>query len=431
MLLLAGLLLALNAFFVAAEFALVRVRATQLDTLVEQGSGTAKIARHILRHLDAYLSVCQIGITIASLGLGWVGEPAVSDLFEPGFRALGIVDEKMVQNISTTIGFIVISFLHIVVGEQVPKSFGVMKPEGTSQWVALPMRFFYYLFFPALWILNTSSNGLLKLMGIKSMGGGAHGSAVTADELYHITAQSAAEGVLPENQRRLLTNVLEFEDHVVREIMVPRNRVEFLDAHSSVEEALKNIIALGHSRFPVIEGEPDNVVGVLHLKDLLPVVVDQKLNRPIKEFARPVIYVPENLTAQKLLYEFQRQRVHFAVVIDEYGTLSGIVTLEDALEELVGEIQDEFDKEPLPIAPLDNGGFSVDGGLLLQDLIDRLELPDIESDADTVGGYVMEKLQRMPRLGDTVDMHGWQIKVKNMDKLRIGRVEALPPPPRH
>lgn len=167
----------------------------------------------------------------------------------------------------------------------------------------------------------------------------------------------------------------------------------------------------------------------MHLKDLLPVVIEQTRNQTIKQYARPVIYVPENLTAQKLLVEFQRQRVHFAVVIDEYGALSGIVTLEDALEELVGEIQDEFDKEPLPMAPLDNGGYSVDGGLLLQDLISNLELPDMESDADTVGGYVMEKLQRMPRMGDVVDMHGWQLKVKTMDKLRIGRVEVTPPPP--
>jgi len=430
-LLLAAVLLFLNAFFVAAEFALVRVRATQLDALVEQGSSRARVARHIVSQMGVYLAVSQIGITIASLGLGWVGEPAMTALLEPVFKTVGMNDEKLVHTISTTLGFIIISALHIVIGEQVPKNYAIARAEGTSLWLAAPMRGFYILFFPALWLLNVTSNSILRLLGIASKEYSGVGQAVTADELYHITEQSAADGEIPENQRQLLTNVLEFSDHVVREIMVPRGRVKFLDADDTVEQALKLTVDSGHSRFPVVDGGSDNIVGVLHAKDLLPMMLAQKGLQTVRNLARPVIYVPENLPAQKLLFEFQRQRAHFALVIDEYGALSGIVTLEDALEELVGEIQDEFDHEVQPIAPMDNGGYSLDGGLLLQDLLNKLELDELETetDADTVGGYMMEKLQRIPKPGDAVDLHGWQLMVKSMDKLRIGNVEATPPPP--
>ena len=427
MLLLAAFLVLLNGFFVAAEFALVKVRATQLDALIDDGPAGlrphARMARHILRHLDPYLSATQLGITLASLGLGWVGEPAVAHLIEPLLATLGVTEPKAVHSISLVVAFSLISFLHIVVGEIAPKSLAIARAPAVSVAVAWPMRVFYVLFYPAMWLLNGASNALLRWLGIEAIGGG-HGSAVTAEELYHIAEQSAETGAITAGEGQLLTNVLSFSDHVAREIMVPRGRIVFLTAEMGLHTALDVVQRTGFTRLPLMDDNPDEPIGIVHLKDLLPYLAGRQAFPGLVALARKALYVPENMPAQKLLFEFQKRRMHFAFVVDEFGGLSGIVTLEDALEELVGEIHDEFDTVAQPVLRTDTG-FSVEGGVLLQDLLPLLELDTLDSEADTVGGFVMERLSRVPQVGDTVEVPGWLLRVRTMDRLRIGRVEAI------
>lgn len=427
MLLLAAFLVLLNGFFVAAEFALVKVRATQLDALIEEGPAGvrphARLARHILRRLDPYLSATQLGITLASLGLGWVGEPALAHLVEPLLAYMGITDPATIHTVALTIAFTLISFLHIVVGEIAPKSIAIAQAATVSLVVAWPMRVFYIIFYPAMVLLTGASNALLRWMGIEAIGGG-HGSAVGADELYHIAEQSAETGAITRGEGRLLTNVLSFSDHVAREIMVPRGRVVFLSSDQTLEQALEVVQRSGYTRLPLIDESPDEPLGIVHLKDLLVYLSGRKAFPGLVPLVRKALYVPENMPAQKLLVEFQRRRMHFAFVVDEYGGLSGIVTLEDALEELVGEIDDEFDLVSQPIVQTDTG-FSFEGGVLMQDVLPMLEVDELESEADTVGGFLMERLSRVPSVGDTVEIPGWILRVRSMDRLRIGRVEAI------
>lgn len=421
LLLLALALILLNGFFVAAEFALVKVRATQLDTLVAQGKANAVTARAIVRKLDAYLSATQLGITLASLGLGWVGEPAVAVLFEGVFAALDITDPATIHTVSFVLAFTVISFLHIVVGEIAPKSLAIIYPVQTSLVIAWPMRLFYYPFYPFLVVLNWASNRLLRAMGVAQVGD-SHGMAYTTEELVHITAASTAEGIISRNEGQLLTNVLTFSDHVAREIMVPRNRVVWLTNTATLDQALAVAIESGFTRLPVAEATLDNVLGILNTRDLFTRLLEGRTDVPLTRLIRPVFYVPENMPAQRLLLEFQKQHSHLAVVVDEYGGLSGIVTLEDALEELVGEIQDEYDQERQPILATPEG-YSVDAALLLEDLCRVLGLPPVPSDADTVGGYVFEQLNRVAAEGDSVTLTAtWGVRVTEMEKMRIARV---------
>jgi CBS domain containing-hemolysin-like protein len=428
LLLLAVFLILLNGFFVAAEFALVKIRASQLDTLVQKGNSNARLARSIIRNLDPYLSATQLGITLASLGLGWLGEPAVAELLRPLCIWVGIHDEYLIHTLSVTVAFILISFLHIVVGEVAPKSLALARPESVSLFVALPMQAIYLIFYPALLILNRTSSVILRFFGVEPAIG-VHGMAVSREELMHITSDSADTGALNENESKLLSNVLSFSDRVAREIMVPRNKVDYLREDNTIEDALKLAVTTGHSRFPLVRDDLDNVLGLLHMKDLIQNIVEQRPVESLVGLLRKVVYVPENMPAQKLLLEFQKERQHFACVVDEYGGISGIVTIEDALEELVGEIQDEFDKEsPLIVEKEDGSGLVVDGAVLLDDLWKRLHIPEREVDADTVSGFLMEELKRMPQNGDSIELPGWRATILAMDGRRVGKVELIKDP---
>ena len=423
LILLAIFLLLLNGFFVAAEFALVKVRSTQLEPLIQQGHSTAKLTSHIVKNIDPYLSATQLGITFASLGLGWIGEPAVAKLLEQAFAGWTSMTPAVIHSVSFVIAFTVISFLHIVIGEIAPKSFALANPVGTSIFVAWPMKITYYVFYPALILLNGTSNLLLKAFGITPAVG--H-SAISAEELFHMTRESGAIGAIDTNQSELLTNVFSFSDRVASEIMVPHNRVFYVDVEATMDEILEVVLTSGHSRLPLVEGNLDKVIGVLHIKDLLPCISKKTIPNDIRELARTPIFVSEFMPAQKLLIELKQQRTHLAIVVDEYGGTSGVVTIEDVLEELVGDIQDEFDFEDLMIQPTDSG-FILDGSTPLFDAFKALQISNIDSDADTLNGFVMEYLESIPRLNDTIEVEGWQLKVISMNGLRIGQLEALRP----
>jgi len=421
---LAAFLILLNGFFVAAEFALVKVRHTQLRARADEGSRLAKLSLRITERLDPYLSATQLGITLASLGLGWLGEPAVARVLDKVLVWANLsMEETTLHAVSFVISFSLISFLHIVVGEVAPKSLALARPTRTTLFVAWPMRVVYLMFFPALVVLNASSNLLLRMIGVEPIEG--HGMSVSAEELRHIAHHSTSEGTLTEAQGTLLDKVFTFSDRVAREIMVPRNRVIALDADLPFEEAIERAVANPHTRYPIYRTDLDNVIGVLHLKDLAKLMARGEAVSDLQALARDIIYVPETIPAQRLLKEFQARRLHLAIVVDEHGGTSGVITLEDTLEELVGEIQDEFDAEAEQIEEV-SGGYMIDGGLLIAELTSRLDLGPVESDADTVSGFIMEQLGRIAKVGDEVALDGYRLRVAEMERMRIVRVLVRP-----
>lgn len=426
---LAAFLILLNGFFVAAEFALVKVRPTQIEALAEEGSRLAKLTMRILEQLDGYLSATQLGITLASLGLGWLGEPAVARIMDALLAWLGLgLTETTLHAVSFVISFSVISYLHIVVGEVAPKSLALARPTGTALFVAWPMRATYVVFYPALVVLNASSRLLLRMFGVEPIEG--HAMSVTAEELRHIAHHSKAFGTITESQGELFENVFTFSDRVAREIMVARNRMTAIDADLPFEEAVAFATSHPHTRYPLYRGDLDNILGVIHLKDLARVLANKQHIQDLASITRDIVYVPETMPAQRILQEFQTRRLHLAVVVDEHGGTAGIVTLEDTLEELVGEIQDEFDAEESPFEEV-SGGYLIDGALLLHELTSRLGVDEIESDADTVSGYIMECLGRIAEQGDEVPLEEapFLLRVVQMDRMRIVRVLVLPASP--
>ncbi|MEW6637961.1 MAG: hemolysin family protein, partial [Actinomycetota bacterium] len=356
-LLVAIALVALNGFFVAAEFALVRVRESRIVQLEQEGSARAGMVHETLRDLDAYLSVCQVGITVASLGLGWVGEPAVAHLIEPVLASAGIENERIISVVAFALGFGAITYVHLVFGEQAPKYFSIQKAEGVSLWISGPLKLFMFLFRPVVWLVNTSTNFVLKPWGIRL---GEQMETHSEEELRIMISSAAASGELDPEERDYINNVFDFGDTVAREIMVPRPDIEALRSDSSLEELVDAAIFGRYTRYPVYEGDLDHVLGAVHVKDLLRAARDPEAF-DIKKIVRDCLVVPENKPIEEILREFQKRKMQMAIVIDEWGSVEGLITIEDVLEEIVGEIQDEFDEGEATIEEVGGGLYAVDG----------------------------------------------------------------------
>lgn len=420
------LLVFANGFFVAAELALVKVRASQLEVRAAEGNGAARVARQIQQNLPRYLAVTQLGITLASLLLGWVGEPAFEHALKPVFDAMGI-PEDISHYLAFGLGFSLITFMHIVVGEVAPKNLAIARPDAIAIAVAWPMRLLYTIFLPALVVLNGASNLVLRLIGVEPQTD--HGLSMPAEELKQIAEESAESGHITKGEGTLLSNVFRFSDRVAREIMVPRAKVRGIDLKRPVEESLQFALESGHSRYPLYDGDLDGIVGVLNMKDLMPRLASAQPIKSLRDLARPPMWVPETMPAQRLLRIFQRQRSHLAVVLDEYGGVTGVITLEDTIEELVGEIQDEHDEERQPVETIE-GGFSVEGRMLLSEIAPLLDIPEIESQATTLSGFVMEHLGRVASVGDAVPLGtSWVGRVVQVERRAIERVEITPGQP--
>jgi CBS domain containing-hemolysin-like protein len=416
-------LVLLNGFFVAAEFALVKVRRTRLIELADAGSFRARVASGLTTHLDAYLSATQLGITLASIGLGWIGEPAVARLLEPGMDLLGVGPGAARHAVSFTVAFVIISFLHIVLGELAPKSLAIRRPEAASLWVALPLRTFYYVLYPAIALLNGAANLILRKLGIApaSEGDEAH----SGEELQMILASSHAHGLVNSTARRIMDNALEFAERRIVEIMVPRPDMVTLSLDRPLAENLAQALSRGHSRYPLVAGSAGEVVGMVHVKDLL------RLSAPgntssLASVKRAPLFIPETASLDRALRTLQRQRTLLAVVVDEYGTPSGLITMEDILEQLVGDIEDEFDaarrQKRLPRDV-------VDGHEPIAVLERRFGIKPPEGErVHTVAGAVLASLGRVPRVGDRVALDGRTLEVTVMDGRRIARVRVLPRP---
>lgn len=400
----------LNGFFVAAEFALVKVRASQIEIKAKTGSRVAKIAKHMTQHLDGYLAATQLGITLASLGLGWVGEAVMTDLVTRFFNFIEVdMSSSVATNIGHVLAFAIITVLHIVFGELAPKSMAIQRPIGTTMGIALPLHFFYLLFRPFIWLLNGFANFILKVLGISSVSG--HEAHHSSEELQYLLDQGKESGALETNEHELIKNVFDFNERVVKNIMVPRTKITGIEINTPHKELLEVIIQEGYSRIPVYDDTIDKIVGIVHAKDILPLLAENK-ECILKDIIRKPYFIPETKKINDLLSELQLKRIQIAIVLDEFGGTAGMVTLEDIVEELVGEIQDEYDEEKPIVEKLSDNEFIIDATASIYDVNEYLphDLPE-DGDYDTVAGLVSEVFGKIPEVGEISDFNGYTLTI--------------------
>jgi CBS domain containing-hemolysin-like protein len=417
-------LVLLNGFFVAAEFALVKVRSTRLQQLAQEGHLRARFAQRVVSQLDVYLSATQLGITLASLGLGWIGEPAVARVLLPLFGLVGL-SGTIAHTVSFIVAFSLITLLHIVLGELAPKSFAIRTAEATALWTALPLAYFYKIMYPAIWFLNTLANVLLRWIGIEPVVSG-HQTAYSEEELLLLVSESHRSGLIDSTEKALVDNIFHFSDRVAREVMVPRTDMVCLYADRSPEENFEIARTNRHTRYPVAVGDKDHIIGFIHVSDLY-VQGLQAGERNLHEIIREVLRVPESMEISRVLRLMQKQRAQIAIVVDEYGGTAGLITLEDILEEIVGEIRDEFDEERSPIETVGDVTY-LDGRILVEDVNDMFGLDIDDSEVDSIGGWVAAQLDGNPKVGKTVVVDDYVFEIVEVDNLRVNRlrVQQLP-----
>jgi CBS domain containing-hemolysin-like protein len=409
----------LNGFFVASEFALVKIRMSQLEALAEEGNARAARAQTVAGDLDAYLSACQLGITLASLGLGWIGEPFLAQILQPAFALVGISSPAIITSVSFLLAFSVITFLHIVLGEQAPKILAIRKALPATLIVSGPLRVFYLVFKPAIWFLNVSSNWVLKnVLRTEPMKEGE--LAHSEEELRLILDESEKSDEVSSIGRDILVNALDMRRRVVRDIMTPRGEVVYLDIEDTFDDNVKKALESRHTRFPLCRGHLDNTIGLIHIKELVPLMRDPAPD--LMKIKRELIPVPEMMSLEKLLNLFLVRHAHLAIVVDEYGGTVGMVTMENVLEELVGDIQDEFDTEKAEFRKINEQEFMVDGGLGLYELRDLADIEVENSDVSTVGGYVTHLLGHLPKQGEQVPIEDYIVTVAQTDGRRVGQL---------
>ncbi len=415
------LFLLLNAFFVAAEFAIVKVRPSQLET---EGKGKAPAgtatAQKVLGNLDGYLSANQLGITIASLALGWLGEPFVEKLVSPLLLHIAGLPEGVVKPISFALAIASFTFLHVVVGEQLPKSIAIRKALPVTLWLARPLHWFYVVFRWAITLLNGTARWLLRhVFRIDPVAGSEQ--VHSAEELALLVTESGKAQEVTETERAILINALELNELWVRDVMTPRSEVVVLDADDSFEKTLETARATKHTRFPLVKGHLDNAIGLIHIKDLLGMIgaPDPDLMR----IRRELKVVPDTMPLDTLLQFFLREHAHLALAVDEFGHPAGVVFLDNVIEELVGDIQDEFDNERSSFVRVNDEEFVVDGTLTLNELSDHVPELFIESgEVTTVGGYITQQLGRFPNVGETVKMLDYEARVTSVGERRVGQI---------
>lgn len=427
MLVAALLLVAANAFFVLSEFAIVKVRRTRLKELAVQGSGSAKAALDIVHHLDTYLSANQLGITLASLALGWLGEPAIARLITPLLADIFVTNPLVVHTISIVIAFTIITLLHVVLGELVPKSIAIQEAESAALLVAWPLKIFHKLAYPLIFIFDRVAALCLRIIGMTP--GSEHEQSHTEAELRMIVNASFSDGLIDDTEGRLLDNVFTFADRTAREVMVPRTDMVCLYLDDSYEENISTVRGASFTRFPLCRTDKDNVIGMIHLRDLLENEMQTEPERDLEKFRRDILFTPETTNISSIMQEMKSRRIHLAVVIDEYGGTAGLITLEDILEEIVGEIDDEYDlmKDPdvTEIAPLE---YEISGGMIQEDVEKLLGIDLGEHDDETIAGFVFSLLGRKPEVGDSVSASGYIFEVIAVDRLRIDRLRVYPAP---
>ncbi len=420
------LLVLANGFFVATEFAVTRLRPTQVADFERERRPGAKSVRHAVEHIDSYLSACQLGITLASIGLGVVGKPVFEELLEPLF---GENAEVASIAVSAALAFGIVTLLHVVVGELAPKSFAIARTARASLLLAPPMRVFYLLTRPVVDLFNAMGNLLLRPFGIPPAREVGH-SPHSEDELRVLLRQSAAEGLIDREEGRFSENVLLFGDLRAREVMVPRPEVDWVSAGDSIGDVARRSIETGHTRLPLceVDGGLDASIGVIHAKDLLPALVAPG-EPELRGLARPLIRVSESILLDELLRDLRREHSHIALVVDEHGTTIGLVTLEDIIEEIVGEIEDEFDADHAELIEQRDGRTVVSGAAPVRLVVERLGVAVEDPHEATIGGHVVELLGRVPDVGELVEVDGHSMEVTAVDETRISELALVGPLP--
>jgi CBS domain containing-hemolysin-like protein len=411
-----------NGFFVAAEFSLVSVRRTRITELVEQGNAAAVWVKKAIENPDRVIAATQLGITLASLGLGWIGEPALSHLLEPVVNLFPAAARSGISHsLSAGFAFALITFLHVVVGELAPKSIALQNPERTSLVVAQPTLWSEWIFKPVIILLNGSGNLLLRLIGIKPASG--HELVHSIGELKMLVTASTEGGMVEAEESEMLHAIFDLGELVVRQVMIPRTEVTAVEADTPLEEIIALVTQSTYTKFPVYEDDLDQILGIVHVKDLLRALQSpDRKDCTARALMRDPIFVPETISVSALLGHFRKHRQHIAIVLDEYGGTAGLVTLEDLLEEIVGEVSDPFDRINPQIQSMPDGSSMIDGMALIEEVNEHMNLDLQDSDYDTIAGFVLGKLGRIPRVGDTVESHGVRLRVESMDGLRIARL---------
>lgn len=411
-------LVILNGFYVAAEFALVKIRVTKVDELIQEGNRRAVDVKEILSKLDAYLSVCQLGITLASLALGWIGEPAITRVLQPVFNYLNITGVYS-HAISILLGFTLITVLHIVFGETVPKYYAIRKNEVTTLGLTIFLKVSYILFYPIVYFLNGISNAVLRKIGVDPSEVDALHSE---EELRMIVSASHAGGVIDAIESELIDNVFEFSETMAREVMVSRKEMICLYLDDTVEEVLSVVEEFNHARYPICDGDKDNVVGIVHIRELFKDIQKNAFN--LKKYRDNVLIVPESMSISLLFQSMRSKRVHMAVVADEYGGTAGLLTIEDIIEEIVGDIYDEHETVEREIVKIDEITYEINGLTNVDDVAEALDIAIGEHEEDTIGGYIFGQLGRKPRTGDLVIIGSYECRVAQTKGTRIVKIMA-------
>ncbi|MBM7648774.1 CBS domain containing-hemolysin-like protein [Bacillus ectoiniformans] len=421
-LIMVAFLIALTGFFVATEFAIVKVRSTRIDQLAAEGHKNALAAKKVVSNLDEYLSACQLGITITALGLGWLGEPTVEHLLHPIFEQFNLT-ESVVSILSFAIAFATITFLHVVIGELAPKTLAIQKAEEVSLLFAKPMIIFYRLMYPFIMILNGSARLITGLFGLKPVS--EHEMAHSEEELRMILSESYKSGEINQSEYKYVNNIFEFDDRIAKEIMVPRTEIVVFDRTQTVEECIPIVMEENYTRYPVADGDKDRIVGIVNMKEVLTDYIrGHNKDMGIEHYIRPVIQVIESIAIHDLLLKMQKDRIHMAILIDEYGGTAGLVTVEDILEEIVGEIRDEFDQDEKPMVKKVNDSQTIlDGKVLIGEVNDLFGLDIDDEDVDTVGGWILTEKFEVQE-GDSIERDGYLFKIIEMDGYHIKFIEV-------
>lgn len=410
----------LNALFVAAEFALVKVRRTQIQPAK---NNREKLALRLITHLDEYLAATQFGITISSLGLGWIGEPVTARILDPVFGLFNIENPKTVHTISLTVGFLFITFLHIIIGELAPKSIAIRYPKPTTLFVSIPLNIFYIIFKPAIWILNGAANRILKVVGIQP----ASESEKThsEEEIRILIAEGTKAGEIDQTEQQLIEKIFEFNDKTANEVMIPRNRMFAIDVDESREKIIEKVIEEGYSRIPVYKDNIDNVIGVIYSKDIIS-AAEHKEIIVLQDIIRPAHFIPETKHIGDILKDFQKKHIHLGIVVNEHGGVEGLVTLEDIIEEIVGEIEDEYDTESENIKGEKKGIYLVNPNIPVEDFNKRFSA-DIPVDSDeyqTLSGFLQTVTGHVPDIYERIDYKGIIMTVMKKSGNRLLQIKV-------
>ncbi|UYQ95383.1 hemolysin family protein [Chitinophaga horti] len=419
-------LVLLNGFFVAAEFAIVKVRTSQIEVNTGRSKAVSTVAKSIVNNLDGYLAATQLGITLASLGLGWVGEDVMTALIINLFEALGLKMEPAVAHrAALPVAFIVITILHIVFGELAPKSLAIRKPVPTTFAIALPLKVFFVIFRPFIWVLNGFANVILKAIGIKPAG--EHGDIHSEEELRVIISESHQGGVIEETEKALIQNVFNLADRHVSSLMTPRNELVWLDVNDSPEENKKKVMELKHTVYPLAKDDIDNTFAFIYSKDLLSESLSERLGN-LEALSKKLLVVTQYNRTYQVLELFQREKIYQAMVVDEFGTIKGLVTINDIVDALVGNISSETNEFEYEVVRNDDGSMLVDAQMPFVEFLELLHV-DVDSQKTkltqnyvTLGGFILDKLGKIPDIGDHVKLGGLQLQVMEMDQLRIAKV---------